>query len=114
MTLPFADRSFDAVYAHLSVHYFDDAVTRSVFAEMRRVLRPGGFLFVKCKSVDDCLYGVGEQIGPDMFRSDHTRHFFSRDYLQSMLSEFDIVSLRKSSAAYHGKRSAFVQAVATA
>lgn len=114
MPLPFAHKSFDAVYAHLSVHYFDDAITRSVFSEVKRVLKRGGLFFVKCKSVDDCLYGVGEEVGPDMFRSDHTRHFFSRDYLQSMLTDFTILSLRKSSAEYHGKRSAFVQAVATA
>ncbi len=44
--LPFPDRSFDAVYAHLSIHYFDDATTRRIIAEIKRVLKPNGLLFV--------------------------------------------------------------------
>jgi SAM-dependent methyltransferase len=44
--LPFAPESFDAVMANVSLHMFTWDVTRTVFAEVRRVLRPGGlFLF---------------------------------------------------------------------
>lgn len=110
--LPYKDESFDVVYAHLSLHYFDDATTKRVFAEMHRVLKKGGYFFVKCKSVDDPLYGVGEEMGPDIFRSDHTRHFFSLPYLKSMLGGFAVFTSAKSSSAYHGKVSNFVQAVA--
>ncbi len=111
-TLPYKDGSFDVVYAHLSLHYFDDATTKRVFKEMHRVLKKGGLFFVKCKSVDDPLYGVGEEVGPDMFLSDHTRHFFSLEYLKSMLGDFSVFTSTKSSSAYHGKVSKFVQAVA--
>lgn len=111
---PFESGYFDVVYAHLALHYFDDSMTRKVFCEMHRLLRKGGVLFVKCKSVDDSLYGKGENVGPDMYRSGHTRHFFSAEYLTSVLAEFEIVSLRKSASSYHGKRSAFVAAVAHA
>jgi len=38
----FAGESFDAVYARLSLHYFSTAVTRDVFAEIARMLRPSG------------------------------------------------------------------------
>lgn len=110
--LPFSNATFDVVYAHLSVHYFDDRTTRAVITEVHRVLRPGGFFFVKCKSINDPLYGKGECLGPDIYRSDHTRHFFSREYLRSLLEEFVILDLRSTSSTYHGKSSAFVQAVA--
>ena len=109
---PLKDGSFDIVYAHLALHYFDDATTRKVFAEMRRLLRKGGLLFVKCKSTKDCLYGKGERIGPDIFREGHVRHFFTPEYMKEMLGGFTILSLRTSSSAYHGKTSAFVSAVA--
>jgi SAM-dependent methyltransferase len=39
-SLPFGDGSFDLVVSSLSVHHWDDPV--SAFAEIRRVLRPGG------------------------------------------------------------------------
>ncbi|TSC58868.1 MAG: methyltransferase [Candidatus Peregrinibacteria bacterium Greene0416_19] len=110
--LPFEHDSFDVVYAHLSLHYFDDRVTEHVFADIRRILRPGGLLFVKCKSVDDPLYGKGTCVGPDMFRHGHVRHFFSREYLAEKLRDFSIITLRRSSSMYDGKRSAFVEAVA--
>jgi SAM-dependent methyltransferase len=112
-TMKFADGTFDVVYAHLSVHYFDDTTTRRVFADMGRVLKPGGKLFVKCKSVDDPLYGKGEKVGDDMFKETHIRHFFSMDYMRSMLEGFTIDVLQKSSAKYHGKTSAFIEAIAT-
>ena len=44
-SLPFADRSFDAVISNSIVHHIPDPVL--VLAEMRRVLRPGGLLFVR-------------------------------------------------------------------
>lgn len=39
---PFEDASFDIVYAHLSLHYFTAEITRAVFAEVARLLRPSG------------------------------------------------------------------------
>ena len=111
---PFDHGTFDVIYAHLALHYFDDATTQKVFAEMRRLLKKGGLFFVKCKSTKDCQYGKGEQIGPDMFRDGHIRHFFTPAYLRSLLAQYTILSERSSSARYHGKTSAFVQAIARA
>jgi SAM-dependent methyltransferase len=84
--LPLADGRFDAVYARLSLHYFDDATTRAVFAEIARVLRPGGVLAFMCKSTDDPLHGRGEAIEPDMFAlHGKVRHFFSEAYARACL-----------------------------
>lgn len=117
---PFADRTYDAVYARLSLHYFPDRVTRAVFGEIRRVLKPGGLLCFLCKSEQDPLYGEGTQIEPDMFeREDHIRHFFSETYCTSCLSAaFEIVHLSRETAPSTGSsprdRSAFVKAIARA
>jgi SAM-dependent methyltransferase len=84
--LPFRDRAFDAVYARLSLHYFPDAVTRQMFSEIRRVLRPGGALAFMCKSTADPLYGEGDLIETDMFlRDGKVRHFFSEAYARGCL-----------------------------
>ncbi len=84
--LPFTDAAFDAVYGRLSLHYFDDATTRAVFAEIARVLRPGGVFAFMCKSTADLLHGRGELVEPDMFAlAGKVRHFFSEAYTRACL-----------------------------
>lgn len=65
--LPFADASFDAVYAHLSLHYFDRHTTEAIFDEIYRVLTAGGVLAFFTNSTDDPEYDTGTQIEPDYF-----------------------------------------------
>ncbi|MEM7115264.1 MAG: class I SAM-dependent methyltransferase [Chloroflexota bacterium] len=44
--LPYPDNHFDAVISVQVIHHADIATIRSMVAEVSRVLRPGGFLFV--------------------------------------------------------------------
>src|ERR1019366_5360080 len=44
--LPFADGAFDLVYSNGTFHHIDHGKHAAVFAELRRVLAPGGHLFV--------------------------------------------------------------------
>jgi SAM-dependent methyltransferase len=55
-SINFPDVSFDAIYAHLSLHYFDDTTTNIIIKNIRRMLKPGGFFFVRCKSTKDPGY----------------------------------------------------------
>lgn len=109
--LPFSTKNFDAVYAHLSLHYFDDANTKEIFSEVHRVLKPGGWFFVKCKSIDDPLYGKGEKVGADMYCEGHVRHFFSENYMRECLEHFEIMHLAKTASVYVDYESAFIEAV---
>ncbi|HEY4161396.1 MAG TPA: class I SAM-dependent methyltransferase [Candidatus Saccharimonadales bacterium] len=68
--LPFADASFHAVYAHLSLHYFDTDTTKQIFNEIRRVLKPGGVLAFLVNSTNDPEYGIGKQLEMDYFQTD--------------------------------------------
>ena len=113
----FPSASFDVLYAHLAVQYFDDVTTRSIFHNMHRMLRPGGSLFAKCKSTRDPLFGKGEKVGENMYRYGKSntvmvRHFFTEEYMSELLEEFSEKEVSSSSAVYDGKESAFIDAVA--
>lgn len=109
----FPGDSFDVVYARLSLHYFTDAVTRRIFAEIARILKPGGKLCFMCKSTDDRLYGKGKQIEPDIFESDHVRHFFSEAYAKDLLKQdFIIKTIESGKEIIYGKTSGFVKVIA--
>lgn len=110
--MDFPDASFDAVYAHLSLHYFDDVTTTAVFQKIHRMLKPGGYFFVRCKSTKDPYYGQGEKVGEHMYVHKHLRHFFTTEYMREKLRDFTIAELDDSSAVFDNKESHFVDAVA--
>ena len=111
LPLPFPDGSFDLAYSHLGLHYFADDLTTAIFAEIRRILRPGGFFAIRCKSVNDPLYGQGERLAERIYcRNGHVRHFYTREYLAAKLAAFDLLTLRRTSSTRH--HSAYVEAIA--
>jgi len=111
--LTFKPNSFDVIYAHLSLHYFDDKTTREIFGKLHSVLKKDGLLFIKCKSTDDMLYGQGRKIEKNMYeRENHVRHFFDKDYMTALLAKFQMIKVRKSSSVYHSYKSSFIEAIA--
>lgn len=113
--LPFDDASFDAVYSHLALHYYDHATTKRVFGELCRILRPGGVLAFACKSIHDSRYGKGEEVEPDLFiaKGGHVRHFFSVDYARQLLGDdYEIAVLEEGEEYYSDGMSGFVYCIA--
>lgn len=111
---PYGNNRFDAVYAHLSLHYFTDEVTKQIFQEIRRVLQPNGLLAFMCKSTSDQDYGHGTQIEQDMFLKDeHIRHFFTEDYARACLGDgFTIEELYSLVEHGNGEQHGFVKVIA--
>lgn len=92
---PFNAQSFDAVYAHLVVHYFNRQTTQQIFDEISRVLKPGGIVALLVNSVDDPEYGQGRKIEEDFFelRPERPKRYFSVDSLKPFVEEFETVLL---------------------
>lgn len=113
-TLPFAADEFDAVYARLSLHYYPDHITRSLFQEIHRVLKRGGRLAFLCKSTSDPLYGKGQQLEAGMFDyKGHVRHFFNHGYTKSLLDGGDCVEkLEERKEDLYGQPSAYIKVIA--
>lgn len=87
---------FDAVYSHLSLHYFNDKATRRLFEDIERALRSGGLLFFTVRSRDDALFHEGDTLeGEEDYRchQGHVRRFFSEAYARELLSDWCGVKL---------------------
>lgn len=54
--LPFEDESIDLVIADLCLHYFDKNTTNFIINEIKRVLKPSGYLIGRVNSINDELH----------------------------------------------------------
>jgi SAM-dependent methyltransferase len=89
--LPFPDGDFDAVMSNVAMHMFPDAVTRALFAEVGRVVRPGGLFVFHVNALEDRPLRArslpARELEPDYVveESGQTVHFFSEAYLRELL-----------------------------
>lgn len=102
---------FDAVFANLSLHYFDDETTRRIFCGIFGVLKAGGVFCARCKSVKDPLFGKGECLAPNIYRLEHVRRFFDEEYARSLISRFSSAAVSETFGDYFGP-CAFIDIVA--
>ncbi len=112
--IEFPDNSFDVVYGHLILHYFTDKELKIIMSKIYRMLKSSGYLFVKCKSTKDPLFGKGEKIEENTYFDGHLRHFFTEEYMQEILKDFRIleineISLKKQTIG-HKYKAAFIEA----
>ena len=97
--LPFPDRGFDAVMSNVAMHMFPDTVTRAVFAEVGRLVRPGGLFLFHVNALEDRPLRARRQpareLEPDYVveQSGQTMHFFSEAYLRDLLGGWQQVQL---------------------
>jgi SAM-dependent methyltransferase len=90
--LPFPDGDFDAVMSNVAMHMFPDGVTRAVFAEVRRLVRPGGLFLFHVNALEDRPLRArslpARELEPDYVaeESGQTMHFFSEAYLRELLA----------------------------
>jgi len=101
----FKDESFQTVYSHLSLHYFDDHTTSHIIEEIQRILCHGGLFFIKVKSTHDKLYGKGKKTGENTYILDgHLRHFYTKKYLREKLVRFNTLELEEKTQIIHQKK----------
>src|SRR6202034_2644405 len=97
--LPFPDGVFDAVMSNVAMHMFPDRVTRAVFAEVGRLVRPGGLFLFHVNALEDRPLRArrlpARELEPDYVaeESGQTVHFFSEAYLRELLAEWQQVQL---------------------
>jgi SAM-dependent methyltransferase len=98
--IPFPDASFDAVMANVSLHMFPDVITRSIFDDVRRVLRVNGLFLFHVNSLDDRplrqrARPIVRELEPDyvLEAAGQTVRYFSNAYLVDLLASWQVVTL---------------------
>jgi ubiquinone/menaquinone biosynthesis C-methylase UbiE len=81
--LPFTDASFEIVYSHLAIQYFDEKTTHMIFDEIYRVLKPGGIIACLVNSIHDPDYRAGTEVAPGLIliKGIYKRYFSSTTIL---------------------------------
>jgi SAM-dependent methyltransferase len=99
---PIDDNSFQIVYAHLALHYFDKETTQKIFSEIHRVLKPHGIFAFLVNSTDDPEYGAGEVLEADYYMvDDKAKRFFSIGTVNELITdEYDILLLDNRGETY--------------
>ncbi|MDV0441954.1 class I SAM-dependent methyltransferase [Methanorbis furvi] len=90
--LPFADCSFDAVFAWHVLGHLPRALWQPAAQEMCRVLRPSGNIFFKGFSRNDMRCGKGTEVEPFSYlRGDGiVTHYFSEQDLHEVFGEGEL------------------------
>jgi len=100
---PYADGSFDAIVADLSLHYFTWADTRRIVGELRRVLRSGGALIARVHSIRELDTENAERIEEGYyFVRGYTRRFFSEEEIRALFMDWKLKSIEEKTIARYG------------
>ena len=87
--LPYEDQSFDFIYARLVLHYLAKADLERALAELFRILRDGGRLFVVVRALEDPSLVVDPETGYTTYSSNGEPY---QRYFQTVESIRDHVS----------------------
>lgn len=104
--LPFENGSFDIVYSHLALHYFDKKTTKEIFKEIHRILKPNGVFATITNTVDDpgLKDGIYAEIEPDFYQTPagQKKRYFSIDFMKEMTQDlFETILLDSRGKTYH-------------
>ena len=66
-SLPFKKDSFDIIFCWHVLGHFPEVGRKTAADELLRVLKPGGVLYFKDFSRNDCRYGKGTEVEPSSF-----------------------------------------------
>ena len=98
---PFSDASFDIVYAHLALHYFDTKTTNQIFEEIYRVLKPKGIIAFLVNSTNDPEHGTGTKLEDGLFTIEGSpKRFFTPNDAESFAHAFSPILVDNDGETY--------------
>ena len=111
--LPFEDNYTELIVADLCLHYFAEQVTINIINELKRVIKPNGYLLFRVNSVNDTNYGAmqGEKIEENFFLTattpgegnDMTKRFFDKEHILKFFKDWDIEYIKEETMGRYEK-----------
>ncbi|MDD3998511.1 MAG: class I SAM-dependent methyltransferase [Candidatus Shapirobacteria bacterium] len=101
--LPFDDSSFDIVYSHLALHYFDNKTTQKLFSEIYRILKKDGIFATLVNTINDSEVTESEKIEKEYFFSPvgiKKRFFSLSSFHQLIENRYKIIILDENGKTY--------------
>lgn len=98
---PFEDNSTNLVIADLSLHYFREKDTIRIISEIKRILRPNGYLLFRLNSTNSIEYkkiieNSEKEIEPHLFfYQNMEKRFFDRNDINKFFRDFKIICMRE-------------------
>ena len=102
---PFEDNYTDLIIADLSLHYFSDKDTKRIIKEIKRVLKPNGYLFFRVNSINSTEYkeiiskGILEKENNLFFYNNMDKRFFDEEDIRCFFKDFKFILLREENMA---------------
>jgi adenylylsulfate kinase-like enzyme/2-polyprenyl-3-methyl-5-hydroxy-6-metoxy-1,4-benzoquinol methylase len=107
---------FDAVYSRFVLHAMTQSEEALFLSRAATALKPGGYLLIECRSINDPLALLGEAISPTERIHGHYRRFIVLNELVQKLKEarFELESIEESKglAMYKDEDPVVIRAVA--
>ena len=95
--LPFADKSFDLVFANLSIHFFSEKDTHSLISEVKRILNDDGIFVGSCNSSKAYKYIQDKStvIENGFYREDggRTVRLFDKEQFDTFFADWNEITL---------------------
>ncbi|MDU4853867.1 MAG: class I SAM-dependent methyltransferase [Clostridioides difficile] len=90
---PFEDAIAEIIIADLSLHYFDDYTTKKILNEIKRVLKPEGYLIARINTINDVNFNAcnGKEIERYFYLTkDGYKRFFDYGDVKKYFGVFEI------------------------
>lgn len=112
--LKFSDNYFECVVANLSLHYFDDATTKMIFNQIKRILKPNGKFIARVNSIEDVNFGAGEgeELEKGFFRNHErgiTKRFFDISSINKYFSIIGTGTIEEKTISFIGKAKKIIE-----
>ncbi len=102
--IPYEDGHFDAIISSQVIQHALVDKREAAISEMKRTLKPDGFLFIRTISRKQKVFGLGKEVEPFTFINvpglpdgKNPHHYFSKEELESYFRGFEILRLEEKS-----------------
>ena len=95
-TFPFDNETFDIVFANLSIHYFDDKMTKKIISEIKRVLKKDGLFIGSVNGIQGLkvIKDTAIEIEPHYYYNKNKYiRLFDKEDLKKYLTPFQVLEL---------------------